>query len=225
MSPLHTVDPLAEVRIIRKIDEVHELVFESISGDRTVAQGFIQDYFTVSRQTCNRILRSPGYVLSTGNFLSLPIEQAEFAAHGIQCHLRLAEPSPWERRSDDELHHLLFEQGWAELPAEERFAWGQTVRAYFCARIFQQVTEDVEGRVLHLDTRLITDDAGFYLAMGEAVHGPGGYLGTCVDSFNDCFCGDFGIRLPLTVVWHGVDTQRFHQVLDDMRRVGVTLVS
>ncbi|MGW3566004.1 barstar family protein [Streptomyces sp. NPDC000941] len=58
------------------------------------------------------------------------------------------------------------------------------------------------GRVYELDGRHITDVPGLYLALGEAMRGPGGYYGCNADALDDCLGGGFGVTTPFTLVWH-----------------------
>ncbi|MER5627066.1 barstar family protein [Streptosporangium sp. NPDC002544] len=58
------------------------------------------------------------------------------------------------------------------------------------------------GRTCDLDGTHVTDKASFYLAIGEAVNGPGGYFGWNLDALSDCLCGHFGAEVPFTLVWH-----------------------
>ncbi len=55
------------------------------------------------------------------------------------------------------------------------------------------------GIIVNLAGEQIDDIPSFYLALGEAVNGVGGYFGACLDSLDDCLCGGFGIRPPFTV--------------------------
>ncbi|WP_432926932.1 barstar family protein [Microbispora sp. CA-135349] len=52
------------------------------------------------------------------------------------------------------------------------------------------------GRAYDLNGSHVTDKAGFYLAIGEAINGPGGYFGCNLDALNDCLRGRFGARTP-----------------------------
>ncbi|MGW0395489.1 hypothetical protein ACWDYJ_32365 [Streptomyces sp. NPDC003042] len=47
-----------------------------------------------------------------------------------------------------------------------------------------------------LDGRHVTDVPGIYLAVGEAVNGPGGYLGANPDALAGCLGGTFGYTAP-----------------------------
>lgn len=64
------------------------------------------------------------------------------------------------------------------------------------------------GATYHLDGRHITDESGFYCALGEAMNGPGGYFGRGLDALADCLCGDFGALPPFTLVWHDAHVAR-----------------
>lgn len=56
----------------------------------------------------------------------------------------------------------------------------------------------------------ITDEPGLYLALGEAVNGPGGYFGGCLDALVDCLRGNFGYTAPATLLWRDAATAREH---------------
>ncbi len=51
---------------------------------------------------------------------------------------------------------------------------------------------------------------GLYLALGEAVNGPGGYFGGCPDALVDCLRGTFGHTAPATLLWRDAMTARAH---------------
>lgn len=61
------------------------------------------------------------------------------------------------------------------------------------------------GTTVVVDGRFATDVAGMYLAIGEAVNGPGGYFGASPDALADCLCGGFGATVPFTMKWTSVD--------------------
>ena len=58
------------------------------------------------------------------------------------------------------------------------------------------------GRVSHLDGTHVTDEVAFYLALGEAINGPGGYFGWNLDALSDCLSGGFGARSPFRLMWN-----------------------
>ncbi|KJY40059.1 barstar family protein [Streptomyces katrae] len=64
------------------------------------------------------------------------------------------------------------------------------------------------GGTYHLDGRHVTDYEGFFCALGEAVNGPGGYFGRCLNGVSDALCGGFGATGPFTLVWHDHETAR-----------------
>jgi len=53
--------------------------------------------------------------------------------------------------------------------------------------------------VIALDVRDVTDQEGFFCALGDAIQGPGGYFGWDSASFEDCLVGGFGITPPWTL--------------------------
>ena len=71
-----------------------------------------------------------------------------------------------------------------------------------------------------LDGSHVTDQAGLYCALGEALNGPGGYYGASVDALKDCLRGDFGPVAPFTLTWHHSATARTHipEILDRVLR-------
>lgn len=57
------------------------------------------------------------------------------------------------------------------------------------------------GHVYRLDGSHVTDECSFYLALGEAINGPGGYFGRNFSALDDCLAGRFGARTPFTLIW------------------------
>ncbi|SNT35593.1 Barstar (barnase inhibitor) [Actinacidiphila glaucinigra] len=51
-----------------------------------------------------------------------------------------------------------------------------------------------------LDGRRVTGEPGLHLVLGEAVNGPGGYVGCNADAPADCLRGGFGVTAPFTLV-------------------------
>ena len=66
------------------------------------------------------------------------------------------------------------------------------------------------GHAYEIDGRHITDEPGLHLALGEAVNGPGGYFGGCLDALADCLRGTFGYTAPATLLWRDAGTAREH---------------
>ncbi|MFJ6822971.1 barstar family protein [Streptomyces niveus] len=81
-----------------------------------------------------------------------------------------------------------------------------------------------------MDGRNITDRAGLYCAIGEALRGPGGYFGSTLDALRDCLRGGFGLTPPFTLNWQSVNTARTHlgdsyveEIVSTMRFAGVSV--
>ncbi|GIH03929.1 hypothetical protein Rhe02_19960 [Rhizocola hellebori] len=92
---------------------------------------------------------------------------------------------------------------WAALPEEGREAWLEVVRVGA-----SPVASDSRDRVIHLDGRQVTDLAGYFLALGEAVNGPGGYFGANFAAVTDCLLGGHGVEGALTLIWHDFEVAR-----------------
>ncbi|WP_028803751.1 barstar family protein [Streptomyces sp. 142MFCol3.1] len=94
---------------------------------------------------------------------------------------------------------------WARLETRQRGAWLDLVRERGC-RLKHQ-----DRRAAHayeLDGLHITDEPSLYLALGEAVNGPGGYFGSSPDGLVDCLRGYFGYTAPATLLWRDAATAR-----------------
>ncbi|MGW7172154.1 barstar family protein [Streptomyces xanthophaeus] len=96
---------------------------------------------------------------------------------------------------------------WAALGTRQRGAWLDLVRERGCRL---EHRDRPAGHVYELDGRHITDRPGLHLALGEAVNGPGGYFGGCLDSLVDCLRGRFGYTAPATLRWREAATAREH---------------
>jgi RNAse (barnase) inhibitor barstar len=96
---------------------------------------------------------------------------------------------------------------WAGLGTRQRGAWLDLVREQSCRLTHP---DQPPGRAYELDGRHITDEPGLYLALGEAVNGPGGYFGGCLDALVDCLRGAFGHAAPATLLWRDAATAREH---------------
>lgn len=68
--------------------------------------------------------------------------------------------------------------------------------------------EDLADQVITLDGKIVLDEYCFYCAIGEAVDGPGGYFGQCLDGVDDCFFGGFGIENPVTLIWRNFECSK-----------------
>jgi hypothetical protein len=96
---------------------------------------------------------------------------------------------------------------WAGLDTRRRRAWHDLVRERACRRTQRDWPA---CHAYELDGRHITDEPGLYLALGEAVNGPGGYFGGCLPALDDCLHGTFGYTAPATLLWRDAVTARRH---------------
>lgn len=92
---------------------------------------------------------------------------------------------------------------WTPYDREGRAAWLEVVRLY---RPRARRDDRPAGSTVVVDGRFVTDVPGLYLAIGEAVNGPGGYFGADPDGLSDCLNGGFGAKTPFTVEWTSADT-------------------
>lgn len=105
---------------------------------------------------------------------------------------------------------------WADYDRQGRTAW---TMAAMHNRNSLRTTEHPPGTTFHLDGTHITDGAGFYCAIGEAVHGPGGYFGWMPHALADCLNSGWGVTTPVTLVWHDADVAREHLGTEDLDAV------
>lgn len=96
---------------------------------------------------------------------------------------------------------------WADLGPRQRGAWLDLVRRRACLRTRG---DRPAGHHYEVDGRNVTDEPGLYLALGEAVNGPGGYFGGDLDALDDCLGGTFGYNAPGTLLWRDAATARGH---------------
>ncbi len=218
-----TDDHPIDLEVYRRVAERHCLVFERVQGSFTDAARYLMTQWDTARSSVNKLLKSPGEVFWEGDYWGVASRKLTFESHGIMCRHEVTRASPWARCSDQRLVELVFKRGWSRLGPRRRIQWLHNVRAAFFKQRDHFQTLDRTGLVIHLKGPEIVDDAAFYLAMGEAVHGPGGYLGACTHSFLDCFCGGFGVALPLTLYWPGRDPQGFEDLIGMLRKAGVEL--
>lgn len=89
---------------------------------------------------------------------------------------------------------------WAEVPAGRRRGWLEVValNAFATGRAIRAAVPVSE---IVLDGTDVVDLASFYLAIGEAVNGPGGYFGWNLDALSDCLGGRWGSIPAPKIVW------------------------
>ncbi|MFE7098531.1 barstar family protein [Streptomyces erythrochromogenes] len=96
---------------------------------------------------------------------------------------------------------------WAGLDTRQRWAWLDHVLRR--PRPYKGVDRP-SGHAYELDGRHVTDVPGLYLALGEAVNGPGCYLGADLHALADCLGGGFGYSGPATLLWRNSAVAREH---------------
>ncbi|MFI6302861.1 barstar family protein [Amycolatopsis thailandensis] len=102
---------------------------------------------------------------------------------------------------------------WAGYDRELRHQWAGVALGHRLS-----TPDGPPGTTYDLDGRFVTNMAGFYCAIGEAINGPGGYFGWNLGALEDCLRGDFGARTPFHLVWHHSVVAREHLAADDDRR-------
>ncbi|MEU9193149.1 barstar family protein [Streptomyces hundungensis] len=123
---------------------------------------------------------------------------------------------------------------WAQFDAEGRSEWLRLTHAG------PYGLQGISDGTYHLDGQHVTDRTGLFLALGEALLGPGTNYGTCLDSVADCLCGGPPVVPPFTLVWHHADIARhalaghildhldglsyFEATVNLLREYGVTVV-
>ena len=95
---------------------------------------------------------------------------------------------------------------WAGYDAGLRHEWSGVALAHHRSG----TPDKPAGTTYHLDGRNITDLAGFYCAIGEAINGPGGYFGWNGQALHDCLTGGWGAARPFRLIWHDAAVARAH---------------
>ncbi len=93
---------------------------------------------------------------------------------------------------------------WSGYSFEQRRAWLEIVGLYQTVNS-TRVRSSQAKSIFHLDGSFIVDYPSFFCAIGEAINGPGGYFGKCIDSLSDCLGGGYGAVPPFTLVWQKSD--------------------
>ncbi|WP_328459752.1 barstar family protein [Actinoplanes sp. NBC_00393] len=97
--------------------------------------------------------------------------------------------------------------GWAGYDRELRQEWAGAALAHH-----RHGPDRKPGATVYLDGRHVTDEEGFYCAIGEAVNGPGGYFGWNLGALHDCLRGGWGLSPGFRLVWHDSAVARKHLV-------------
>ncbi|MGG4221266.1 barstar family protein [Paenibacillus jamilae] len=107
---------------------------------------------------------------------------------------------------------------WHTFSKEERSGWLNVTRIHSASNHFAR--PDKRGEVYTLDGEYISDFTTFFIALGEAINGPGGYFGFSLDSISDCLCGGFGAVGPFTIHWKNAHffLEKFQEKWDQEER-------
>jgi Barstar (barnase inhibitor) len=95
---------------------------------------------------------------------------------------------------------------WASYDGELRYQWAG---AALCHHRNGRPDKPADA-TYHLDGRNITNLAGFYCAIGEAINGPGGYFGWNGQALHECVHGGRGAAWPFRLIWHDAAVARTH---------------
>ncbi|CAM5572387.1 hypothetical protein GCM10010329_72370 [Streptomyces spiroverticillatus] len=100
---------------------------------------------------------------------------------------------------------------WTALDPEARRARLAEVQDAHFAEVLPRA-DDPAGTTYTLHGKHVTDRSALFLALGEAINGPGGYFGGNLDALNDCLRGGFGATAPFTLEWEDSEVARTHLV-------------
>ncbi|WP_176611249.1 barstar family protein [Actinomadura sp. WMMB 499] len=125
---------------------------------------------------------------------------------------------------------------WAQYGDRGRRAWLDVARQ---RHVRTNGADRPDGSTFELDGTHVTDSAGFFCALGEAINGPGGYYGKNLIAVDDCMSGGYGTAGGFTLIWHDLDVARrswkprlpydpyydpsLDRVLDRLAQFGVTV--
>ncbi len=104
---------------------------------------------------------------------------------------------------------------WVTLRTSERRHW---LVACVSVRQYTQRPTQPAQTTYNMDAKHVTDYPSFFIALGEAINGPGGYFGRNVDALSDCLCGDFGAKVPFTLNIHNFKVAQRHLTAEAWRQ-------
>lgn len=85
---------------------------------------------------------------------------------------------------------------WINLSSIEREAWLEV-----SLLDLRKNAARMESCKVEIDGELVQDQVSFLCSFGEAVFGPGGYIGRNLSALEDCLTGGFGVKRPLQLHW------------------------
>ena len=119
---------------------------------------------------------------------------------------------------------------WIDLSSSEREAWLEVALLDARKRPIR-----IEKRMVDIDGAFVRDKVSFLCSFGEAVFGPGGYIGRDLDGLKDCLTGGFGFEPPLQLHWVNStlseesfrrcgESDSYRGILDVLKRANVQVV-
>lgn len=94
------------------------------------------------------------------------------------------------------LTHGIHEYGiWKMLSADRIQGWLQA------AIVLREIKDDIKNLVVTINGNNLQEQDHFYCALGEAIHGIGGYFGRNINALEDCLYSGFGVQGNFTLNW------------------------
>ena len=202
------------VNLIRSVDEVFELKFVKFEGEMLPCANFLKEYFELySRNIANRILKKKETIYFEDDYYNSMEAISILRQNGIYFDLVQIKKSPWESYSDEEVEKLLFFGEWINLSLELKLKWLDSIRVMNCMYTYKgnriSSYRLVDSIVTYeLDGRKIVDYPSFFIALGEAINGFGGYFGGCLHGLADCLCGGWGTPKSFIIKWNYSEESR-----------------
>ncbi|MDG4652358.1 barstar family protein [Chryseobacterium arthrosphaerae] len=105
-------------------------------------------------------------------------------------------PKGYQRALDIKAYNEITEKNiWKSFRKDELQGW--LVNALHSGK-FENVRENIE---IQIDGNEFHNMDGFFCALGEEIHGPGGYFGKNINALYDCFRGGFGVKSISELTW------------------------
>ena len=128
--------------------------------------------------------------------------------NGIYFDLVQIKKSPWEGYSDEAIEKLLFFGEWENLSLELKLKWLDSIRKLHFSYLYKGSWSLTDTATYELDGRKIVDYPSFFIALGEAINGFGGYFGSCLYGLDDCLDGGFGAPKLFIIKWYHSEESR-----------------
>ncbi|GII75540.1 hypothetical protein Sru01_05220 [Sphaerisporangium rufum] len=101
----------------------------------------------------------------------------------------------------------IVEGEWLRWPAIEHCSWLHVVQnAWFTAG--HRAARYGANDIVYLNGSNIYNKASFYCAFGEAVNGPGGYMGSNLDAMADCMSSNCGDGALAKIIWRDFEVSQ-----------------